>query len=155
MGLFKNDRRKLEEALESLRGLIGTQSCFSGDVENHSGIAERVAQVKVAAEQLRRRGRGHEVDSVIDAFYDSRLPIAAMGSGDRVVAEIERLEGLEEDAELDLPPIKGSGTTAQAEEARREEITRLSEKRKEARTYWRSVLDSLRSSPTGSQAGTA
>jgi hypothetical protein len=106
MGLFKNDRRKLEEALDSLRVFIGTQSCFGGDVENHSGIAERVAQVTAAAEQLKRKGRGDAVDAVIDAVYDSKLPIAALGTGDQVVAEIERLEGLEKDAELDCRPSK-------------------------------------------------
>ena len=151
MGLFKNDRRKLEEALDSLRGFIGTQSSFSGDVENHSGIAERVAQVTAASEQLRCKGRGNEVDTVIDAVYDSKLPIAVLGSGDQVVAEIERLEELEKDAELDLPPIKGSGTAAQAEEARREEIALLGTKRREARAYWRSVLDNLRDSRADTQ----
>ena len=65
---------------------------------------------------------------------------------DQVVAEIERLEGLEKDAEFDLPPVSGSGTAAQAEEARHEEIAWLSTKRREARAYWRSVLDNLRDS---------
>lgn len=153
MGLFMSVRRKLEEAFgsDSMKGFIGTQSGFSGDVENHSGIAERVAQVTAATEQLRRKGRGSEVDTVIDSAYDSKLPIAVLGTDDQVVAEIERLEGLEKDAEFDLPPVSGSGTAAQAEEARHEEIAWLSTKRREARAYWRSVLDNLRDSRADTQ----
>ena len=60
MGLFMSVRRKLEEAFgsDSMKGFIGTQSGFSGDVENHSGIAERVAEVTAATEQLRLKVEG-------------------------------------------------------------------------------------------------
>jgi hypothetical protein len=117
MGLFKNDRRTLEEVLESLRSQLGVQSSFSGDVRSHPGVKERVGQVEAAVDRLERKGRGADVLSAIDAVYDTKLPIAALGSGPAVVAELERLEQLEADAEVELPPIKGSGTAAQAEEA--------------------------------------
>lgn len=149
MGLFKNDRRTLDEALDALRSHVGTQSCFSGDVENHSGIADRVSQLKAAAEQLTRKGRGGEVDAAIDAVYDSKLPLAVLGGGTQVLEELERLERLDADAEAELPPITGSGTAAQAEEARREEIAKLSAKRREAYGYWKSILDDLHSSRAG------
>ncbi len=143
MGLFKNDRRTLEEALESLRSELGTQSSFGGDVENHAGIAGRVKQVEAAAEQLQRKGRGAEAASAIDSVYEASFPIAVLGGAPDVVAELERLEQLEAEGEVELPPIKGSGTAAQAEEARREEISKLSAKRKEAKAFWKRVLDDV------------
>jgi hypothetical protein len=144
VGLFGNERKKLEEALDALRSELGLQSCFGGDVENHSGIAQRAAKAAAIADRMKAKGRVAELNAALDDASGAELPLAALGGGDQALAAIERLERLEGAADIDLPPIKGSGTAAQAEEARREEVVRLAAKRNEARTYWKDLLDAMR-----------
>ena len=141
MGLFRNERRDLEEALDGLLGNIGANYRFHEGVEATGAVKDRVIKVNDLAERMRRKGKAEELSAIASAWYGKQPPPSTFFRGDSsgVADELERQERLWADVDRDLPPIAGSGPKAQAEEERREEIAKM----KAAREFWRTVVTGL------------
>jgi len=141
MGLFRNEKRDVEEALEGLLGNIGANYRFHEGVDASPSVRERAAKVKAAAEKMRAKGKDRELEAVVAAWYEKPPPASVVFRGDSggVAEELARQEGLWADVDRELPPVAGSGPKAEAEEARRDEIAKM----RAARDYWRSVLAGL------------
>lgn len=141
MGLFRNDRREFEEALEGLLANIGANYRFYEGVGASTAVRDRVAKVKELAARMESKGKASELEAVVVEWCKKQPPPTTffLGGSSSVADELNRQEALWADVDRDLPPIPGSGPTAEAEEARREEIGKM----RAARDYWRAVLSEL------------
>jgi hypothetical protein len=105
-----------------------------------TGGRSSVAKVHAAVDHLCRKGKQGDVLAAIDRAYNKRPVVATFGAGPEAATELERIEALVADAQRELPPVTGTGTSAQAEFRRREEIAKL----RAADDYWKRLLDEMR-----------
>ncbi|MGB2711648.1 MAG: hypothetical protein WBC33_09030 [Conexibacter sp.] len=135
MGLFGADKRALREALDSLRVSIGFNAFSHAGPGDAKPVREKVAEVEAAVARLKAKGKTAEVASIIHESSAQKPPVTVLGGGPEAIAELNRVHDLwEQDGEL--PPVTGSGTSAQAELERREKLERL----RAADAYWKATL---------------
>lgn len=89
--------------------------------------------------KMEAKGKQAEAGEIVAEFQAQPVPVHVFGGGPEAMAELDRLSDLRAVKEEDLPPIKGSGSAAQAEEERREELRRLWAKD----AQWQLVIDEI------------
>jgi hypothetical protein len=140
MGLFGNEEaRELNQLLDAIQGstLRDIDAIRSGDppplsdLEAKGGVfAEmtlnnRITRAAELAKRMSAKGKGSEAEAIRAGFQAKPVPVSVFGGGPEAIVELEKLEELRGMNESELPPIKGSGTAAQAEERRRDELRRM------------------------------
>jgi len=82
MGLFRNDRREFEEALEGLLLNIGANYRFYEGVGASTAVSDRVAKVRELASRMKSKGKAGELEAVVREWYEnSLLPLRSSWEG--------------------------------------------------------------------------
>jgi hypothetical protein len=82
MGLFKNDRRELEEALESLLVNIGANYRFYEGVAASSAVGDGVAKVKELAARMKSKGKASELEAAVGEWCEKQPPPTTFSLGE-------------------------------------------------------------------------
>ena len=119
----------------ALSDLEAKHSAFAGMTLN-----SRISRAADLAKKMAAKGKRAEAEAILHEFRERPVPMTVVGGGPDALAELTRLEELRKIKKSDLEPIRGSGTAAQEEERRREQLRRIWENDER----WLLVIDEIR-----------
>jgi hypothetical protein len=155
MGLFGNkEPQELNQLLDAMQGSsLGdieairagsppplTDSQSSSSVLAGMTLDKRISKAAALINKLQSKGKQGEAETILTEWEAKEVPVQAFGTSPEAMAELDRLSELRKVKSENLLPITGSGTAAQAEEKRREELQRLWAKD----AQWKLVIEEIR-----------